>query len=105
MTAIVKVDRNGIIFCWNAAAEELFGFTELEAIGSPLELIIPPPSHACHRQGFVSFVKSGVKTLPDSVTAVGRHKSGQLVRFRISTKAVVDNQGTVAGVEGLMLAE
>lgn len=105
MTAIVRVDRNGIIYCWNAAAEHLFGFTELEAIGSPLELIIPQSSHACHRQGFASYIKTGIKTLPDTVTAVGRHKNGQLVRFRISTKAVIDNQGVVAGVEGLMLVD
>ncbi len=104
MAAIVKVDRSGIITYWNGAAEQLFGFTELEAIGNPLELIIPQPSHACHRQGFASYIKSGIKTLPDTVTAVGRHKDGQLVRFEISTKAVVDAQGMVAGVEGLMRA-
>lgn len=104
MTAIVKVDRSGIITCWNAAAEQLFGFTELEAIGNPLELIIPPPSHACHRQGFASYIESGVRTLPDTVTAVGRHKDGQLVKFQISTTAVVDPEGMVAGVEGLMRA-
>jgi PAS domain S-box-containing protein len=105
MTAIVRVDRNGIICHWNTAAEHLFGFTKLEAIGSPLELIIPQASHACHQHGFASYVSTGIKTLPETVTAVGRHKNGQPVRFRISTKAVVDNQGMVAGVEGLMLAD
>ena len=104
MTAIVRVDRNGIICHWNAAAEHLFGFTKLEAIGSPLELIIPQPSHACHRHGFASYVATGIKTLPDTVTAVGRHKNGQLVKFQISTRALIDHQGAVAGVEGLILA-
>lgn len=104
MTAIVRVDRDGIICHWNTAAEHLFGFAKHEAIGSPLELIIPQPSHACHRHGFAAFVETGIKTLPETVTAVGRHKNGQLVRFQISTKAVVDDQGVVAGVEGLMRA-
>jgi len=102
MTAVVEVDRNGIIRCWDAGAEHLFGFNALEAIGSPLELIIPQPSHACHRQGFASYMKTGVKTLPDVVTAVGRHKNGRSVRFQISTKPIIDNQGAVTGVEGLM---
>lgn len=105
MTAIVKVDRNGIICHWNDAAEQLFGFTQLEAIGSPLELIIPPRSHACHRHGFANYLAaSGTKTLPETVAAVGRHKNGQLVRFQISTRAVMDNSGMVAEVEGVMLA-
>jgi PAS domain S-box-containing protein len=105
MAAIVRVDRNGNIYHWNSAAKHLFGFTKFEAIGSPLELIIPQASHACHQHGFASYVATGIKTLPETVTAVGRHKNGQLVRFQISTKAVVDNQGVVAGVEGLMLAD
>jgi PAS domain S-box-containing protein len=37
MTAIVRVDRGGIIDCWNVAAEQIFGFTELEAVGSSLD--------------------------------------------------------------------
>ncbi len=52
MAAIVRVDRNGTINHWNAAAERLFGFTKLEAIGNSVELIIPPQSHVCHRHGF-----------------------------------------------------
>ncbi len=104
MTAIVRVDRSGIIYHWNAAAERLFGFTEPEAIGSPLELIIPPPSHDGHRRGFSRYVATGIKTLPETLTAVGRHKDGQPVKFQISTKAILDEHGAVAGVEGSMLA-
>ncbi len=104
MTGIVRVDREGIIFHWDNAAEQLFGFTQAEAVGSPLELIIPQPSHACHRQGFANYVATGIKTLPETVTAVGRHKNGQPVRFRISTKPVMDDKGMVAGVEGSMRA-
>jgi PAS domain S-box-containing protein len=104
MTAIVRVDRDGMIVHWNAAAEQLFGFAASEAIGSPLEMIIPPPSHAGHRQGFARFVATGVKTLPEILTAVGRHKNGQPVKFQISTTAVLDDTGAVAGVEGSMRA-
>ena len=46
----------------------------------------------------------GLKTLPETVTAVGRHKNGQPVRFQISTKPVTDDKGMVAGVEGSMRA-
>ena len=104
MSAVVRVDRDGMIVHWNTAAEQLFGFTAAEAVGNPLELIIPPPSHACHRRGFANFVASGIATLPETVTTVGRHKNGQPVKFQISTTAVRDDKGAVAGVEGAMQA-
>ena len=104
LTAVVRVDRDGIIFHWDRGAEALFGFTAGEAVGSPLELIIPQPAHACHRLGFANYVTTGIKTFPETVTAVGRHKNGQPVTFQISTKSVLDDNGALAGVEGSMHA-
>ena len=104
MTATVRVDRNGTIVHWNTAAEQLFGFTASEAVGSPLELIVPPPSHACHQRGFANYVASGIKTLPETLTAVGRHKNGKPVRFQISTTGILDDKGAIAAVEGAMQA-
>ena len=104
MTAIVRVDRNGTITHWDTACEHLFGFTELETVGNPLELIIPPQSHACHGRGFTRYVDTGTSTLPEVATAVGRHKNGQPVRIQISTRTLVDDDGRIAEVEGVMLA-
>ena len=104
MAAIVRVDRNGTINRWNTAAERLFGFTRLEAMGNSIELIIPPQSHACHGRGFARYVQTGISTLPEVVVTVGRHKNGQPVRIQISVKAVADNSGRISEVEGVMLA-
>ena len=40
--AIVSVGRAGLISTWNPAAERLYGYTAAEAIGRPVDLIIPP---------------------------------------------------------------
>jgi len=40
--AIIAKDLDGVISAWNAAAERMFGYTEHEAIGQPITLIIPP---------------------------------------------------------------
>jgi PAS domain S-box-containing protein len=40
--AIVSKSLDGIIQSWNAAAERVFGFTEAEAVGRHISIIIPP---------------------------------------------------------------
>jgi len=40
--AIISKDLNGVITSWNAGAERTFGFTEAEAVGQPITIIIPP---------------------------------------------------------------
>ena len=40
--AIIGKDLNGIIETWNAGAERVFGYTQREAIGQPVTLLIPP---------------------------------------------------------------
>jgi len=38
---IIFADREGVIQIWNGAAAELFGFLPEEAVGRPLDIIIP----------------------------------------------------------------
>ena len=56
--AIISGDAEGKIRSWNSAATALFGFTEAEVIGRPIEIIIPDRYHEAHQQG-VRRVSSG----------------------------------------------
>lgn len=56
--AIISADEFGNIRSWNTAATALFGFTEEEVLGHPIELIIPERFRKSHREG-VHRVSSG----------------------------------------------
>src|SRR5512132_1578554 len=48
-TAVVTVDRDGVVTSWNLAAEELFGYSRDEAIGRNLDDLVV--GHDLRRQG------------------------------------------------------
>jgi PAS domain S-box-containing protein len=56
--AIISADVSGNIRSWNSAATALFGFTEEEVIGKPIELIIPDRFRKSHKEG-IHRVSSG----------------------------------------------
>jgi PAS domain S-box-containing protein len=44
--AIITKDHRAVITSWNPAAERLYGYSEREAVGRPIEILVPP-----HRKG------------------------------------------------------
>jgi two-component system NtrC family sensor kinase len=49
--AIILADSQGRIMTWNQGAEAIFGYTETEVLGKPLELLMPARYRAAHRRG------------------------------------------------------
>ena len=40
--AVISKDLDGIVLSWNAGAQRIFGFTEAEAVGQAIAILIPP---------------------------------------------------------------
>src|SRR5436190_2556759 len=60
LDCIITMDAKGNIFEFNPAAEHVFGFTRVEAVGKEhAELIIPVPLRERHRQGLAHYLKTG----------------------------------------------
>ncbi len=57
--AIISGDAEGRIRSWNSAATALFGFTEDEVIGEPIELIIPERFRKAHQEGMHRVTSGG----------------------------------------------
>jgi len=57
--AILATDRQGIIRFWNPGADRIFGFTQEEAVGASLDLIIPERLRQRHWQGYQRVMATG----------------------------------------------
>jgi PAS domain S-box-containing protein len=83
--AIISADQRGEIVSWNKAATRILGYTEEEAIGQRLELIIPERFHEPHRNGMDRFTKTGeAHVIGTTVELAARTKSGQEVPIELS---------------------
>ncbi|MEM7062182.1 MAG: PAS domain S-box protein [Cyanobacteria bacterium P01_B01_bin.77] len=60
--AIICIDRHQHIRLYNQTAERMFGYTAAEAVGQPLDLLLPEAFHAIHRQYVETFGQSTVSS-------------------------------------------
>jgi len=68
LDAIVCADEKGNITLWNPAAKAMFGYTEAEALGQPLTMLLREQDRSAHLAGVRRFLKSGEGPLIDKVT-------------------------------------
>jgi PAS domain S-box-containing protein len=83
--AIISADHTGEIVSWNKAATRILGYTEEEAIGRRLELIIPERFREAHRNGMDRFTKTGeAHVIGTTVELAACKKSGEEVPIELS---------------------
>jgi PAS domain S-box-containing protein len=76
--AIVAAAPDGSILLWNRAAARIFGYTEAEALGGSLDLIIPERFRVRHWQGFRETMRTGATRYGTEVLRVpALHKDGR----------------------------
>lgn len=83
--------ETGRIALWNPAAERLFGYTASEAIGKPIEMLMPPPIATLHSVGIAQFRRTGHGGLVGSGTAIevpALTRDGQEIRVELSLAPV-----------------
>ncbi|MFG1462892.1 PAS domain S-box protein [Xanthobacter sp. DSM 24535] len=98
--AIVASDREGTIILWNPGAERIFGFSEQEALGQSLDIIIPEPFRARHWEGYHQTVASGESRYGagDLLAVPGLHKDGRRFSIEFTIVLLKNADGKVEGM-------
>lgn len=93
MDAIVAVDENQHIVLFNAAAVEVFGYSQLEALGSSLTLLIPDRFRGAHAEHVRRFGETGVSSRRMGALRVltGLRRNGEEFPIEASISHVVDD--------------
>ncbi len=92
--AIVAKDLNGVITSWNKGAENLFGFTEEEAIGKPITIIIPA-EYQNEEPLILARIRRGDRI--DHYETVRQRKDGSLVEVSLTVSPIKNARGQIAG--------
>ena len=96
--AIVGKTTDGVITSWNAAAERLFGYTEAEALGRSVFMLVPSELQAAE-QDLLERVRRGER-VEFSITERLR-RDGSRLAVSLTVSPVWDAAGVVVGVSSI----
>jgi PAS domain S-box-containing protein len=92
--AIISKNLDGVIVSWNAAAEHIFGYTEQEAVGRPITILIPSELRD-EENKILERLRSGERI--DHFETVRVTKAGRRVNVSLSISQVKDSTGRMVG--------
>jgi len=104
--AVVVSDVNEKIVLWNPAATRIFGFTEAEALGNTLDLIVPDRQLHRHNEGYSKSMKTGTTRYGSSVLRVpAKHKDGHMLSIAFTVGMLFDENHQATGVVAVIRDE
>ncbi|MBV9033333.1 MAG: PAS domain S-box protein [Acidobacteriaceae bacterium] len=92
--AIISKSLEGRITSWNAGAERIFGYTEAEAVGQPITLIIPTELQP-EEAHILNRLRVGERI--DHFETVRVRKDGSPVNVALTISPVRDSSGKILG--------
>lgn len=94
--AIVLADEHGHIVLWNQGARGIFGYTEPEAIGQPLTMLMPPDFREAHHKGFHHYLRAREnKVIGRTVELRGQRKDGTIFPIDLSLSTWTTTAGNI----------
>ena len=104
--AIMVCDAKGAITLWNRAAERIFGFTEAEALGQSLDMIIPQRQRQRHWDGYHKTMETGItKYGADLLRVPALHKDGHTLSIAFTVSMLFSQSREVTGIVAIVRDE
>ncbi|MBI2771202.1 MAG: PAS domain-containing protein [Burkholderiales bacterium] len=104
--AVMACDAAGAITLWNPACERMFGFTEAEALGKSLDIIIPQRQQQRHWDGYNQTMKSGITKYGNDVLRVPAvHKDGHTLSIAFTVALLHSPDGKVSSIVAVVRDE
>lgn len=104
--AVIASDPSGAINLWNPAATRMFGFTEAEALGKSLDIIIPQRQQQRHWDGYHKTMQTGITRYGNDVLRVPAvHKDGHTLSIAFTVAMLHAPDGKVSAIVAVVRDE
>ena len=102
--AIIYADARGRISYWNGAATRIFGYSENEALGQSLDLLIPDRLRARHWQGYNEVMQGRESRYGEGalLAVPASHKEGRQISVEFTIVPFIGVNGEPLGIAAIM---
>jgi len=96
--AIASGTLDGMIASWNTGAQKIYGYTEAEAVGKPISMLVPPELPD-EENKILETLKSGHRI--EHFETVRVTKTGKRINVSLTISPIKDSTGRTVGVSGI----
>jgi PAS domain S-box-containing protein len=96
--AIASATLDGIIVSWNTGAQHMYGYTEAEAVGKPITMILPPELRYEEKKILETARAGGHISQFETVRVA---KTGKRINVSLTISPIKDSSGKMVGVSGI----
>ena len=104
--AVIVADAHEKIVLWNTAATRIFGYSEEEALGNTLDLIVPERQRQRHSEGYSHSMETGTTRYGTSLLKVpAKNKEGRTLSIAFTVGMLFDEKHQANGVAAVIRDE
>ncbi|MFF5380090.1 PAS domain S-box protein [Pedobacter suwonensis] len=92
--AIISKTLDGIITTWNKGAEHIFGYTEKEAVGQPICILLPA-DRLSEEEAIIASLRRGERV--GHIQTIRKTKDGRLLNISLAVSPIKNRDGVVIG--------
>ncbi len=96
--AIISKNLDAVIVSWNAGAQRIYGYTETEALGKPISMLVPPEL-LDEKNKILETLKSGDRI--EHFETVRVTKTGKRINVSLTISPIKDSTGRTVGISGI----